>query len=405
MLNREKTALAAVRQAVDKGNRAKLLKLVQPGSAFAWAIELANSDFLRVLCPSNDLLAGAQCHRLTVAGAGISGISIRTSEGRWHATFSEGEDQIELVGITPVDLNPSEAFDLDGTSCILESHWPRWAFSKAVSHKLLSNPLVKGTADLLETQPLAIVFRVVGESLAFAKALSKIGIRLEVLHDRRTYNLIYRGIDPDGDPVAIKWMAEARGDMVSQFEREIALLSRFSRHEGFPDLVYSGIFLERRYHVCKWVKGELLRSRRTRLSDDDWQIKLQLTEELLALVAHLHDEGVVHRDVAPDHLVVLDTGALKLLDFGMSAIREGLDAEEWRLLVNNDHSNLGLVLFEIWVGGKEFTYGDARKLREEWAARRGDLDRADLPDEVKETIRTLVLASHRFASNHHGADG
>ncbi|KAM0253929.1 hypothetical protein ACHAQJ_007052 [Trichoderma viride] len=67
---------------------------------------------------------------------------------------------------------------------------------------------------------------------------------------------------------------------------------------------------------------------------EDW-VKKYLGEVVLG-VEHLHERGVIHRDLKPDNLLIDQKGHLKLTDFGLS--RMGLVGRQKRAL-NSDHTD------------------------------------------------------------------
>ncbi|CAN7109907.1 unnamed protein product [Brassica rapa subsp. narinosa] len=48
-------------------------------------------------------------------------------------------------------------------------------------------------------------------------------------------------------------------------------------------------------------------------------VRVYIAEVVLAL-EYLHSEGVVHRDVKPDNLLIVHDGHIKLTDFGLSKV-------------------------------------------------------------------------------------
>ena len=60
-------------------------------------------------------------------------------------------------------------------------------------------------------------------------------------------------------------------------------------------------------------------------------LAVQITESL----AHVHDQGIVHKDINPSNIVLNQaTGQLKLIDFGIST---SLSREKARLSASGDH--------------------------------------------------------------------
>ena len=103
---------------------------------------------------------------------------------------------------------------------------------------------------------------------------------------------------------------------LSSFVNEAKLLARFDH----PSLVKVHRFWEDNgtaYMVMPLYRGITLRALRQqsdRCPDGAWLT--QLLEQLLGALEVLHREGVYHRDIAPDNILVADGAPPVLLDFG-----------------------------------------------------------------------------------------
>ncbi len=103
---------------------------------------------------------------------------------------------------------------------------------------------------------------------------------------------------------------------LSSFVNEARLLARFDH----PSLIKVHRFWEENgtaYMVMPLVRGITLRRLRQQ-SDDcpDGAWLARLLEQLLGALEVLHREGVYHRDIAPDNVLVSDDALPVLLDFG-----------------------------------------------------------------------------------------
>src|SRR5262245_18022648 len=74
--------------------------------------------------------------------------------------------------------------------------------------------------------------------------------------------------------------------------------------------------------VMQYVDGETLAGR-SRLSLD---AVLTIAEQIAGALAEAHRQGIVHRDVKPQNIMVTSDGRVKILDFGLAQIHTPLDA-------------------------------------------------------------------------------
>lgn len=111
-----------------------------------------------------------------------------------------------------------------------------------------------------------------------------------------------------------KDLAHALGPQ--RFLREIHLTSRL-HHPHILPIFDSGEWNGMLYYVLPFVRGESLREkidRETQLSIEDC---IRITCEVADALAHAHAQGVVHRDVKPENIMLSDGHAL-LADFGIA---------------------------------------------------------------------------------------
>ncbi len=80
------------------------------------------------------------------------------------------------------------------------------------------------------------------------------------------------------------------------------------------------------YLVMELLEGESLEGRLERVGVMGPMEVLELTDQLLEVLACAHPQGILHRDIKPANIYITRDGAVKLLDFGLARVRE-LSAE------------------------------------------------------------------------------
>jgi len=120
--------------------------------------------------------------------------------------------------------------------------------------------------------------------------------------------------------VAVKVL---RGDLaedekfVRRFQREAISASSLS-HPNIVEMYDVGEDDSKYYIVMEYIEGKTLKSlikRRGALTlSEAIDIMIQLTSAL----AHAHDSYIIHRDIKPQNILILDSGLVKITDFGIA---------------------------------------------------------------------------------------
>ena len=140
---------------------------------------------------------------------------------------------------------------------------------------------------------------------------------------------VYRASDTKlGRDVAIKVLLQemtADEERRQRFRQEALLAAAFN-HPNIAvvhdvgeqdDVTFIVMELVRGESLRSLVRGELMDVRRT----------IEIANGVAAGLARAHREGVVHRDLKPDNVVLTDEGVPKILDFGLGKLIGGADPD------------------------------------------------------------------------------
>jgi serine/threonine-protein kinase len=145
--------------------------------------------------------------------------------------------------------------------------------------------------------------------------------RVERLLGRGGMGEIYLARDTRLDrPVAVKLLArELAHDahLHERMRREALLAARLS-HPNLVAMLDAGEEAGRPFLVMEYVAGETLATRLRRDGPLQPSRVLSIGGDLAAALAHVHELGMVHRDVKPDNVFLTPTGVVKLGDFGIA---------------------------------------------------------------------------------------
>ncbi|MFQ5844766.1 MAG: serine/threonine-protein kinase, partial [Planctomycetota bacterium] len=164
------------------------------------------------------------------------------------------------------------------------------------------------------------------------------GFRIDSLIGRGGMGTVYRATQLSlNRPVALKILPESLLDahFRERFHREAEVLSRLT-HPNIVTVFDRGEVDGRPYLVMEYVEGTNLRTvlREGPLPQAE---ALQILSSVLAALDYAHRNGIVHRDVKPENILLTRSSVPKVADFGLSRI---LGPEE-RTRLTRTHLMLG----------------------------------------------------------------
>lgn len=134
---------------------------------------------------------------------------------------------------------------------------------------------------------------------------------------------VYRARRADGaydQTVALKLIHDRAPERVARFAAERQRLAEMD-HPGIARIIDGGMHDDGRpWMAMELVEGAPVMPQAMALSRD---ARLRLFIDLCAAVAHAHGRLVLHRDLKSANVLVDARGAVRLIDFGISALAEG----------------------------------------------------------------------------------
>ena len=140
------------------------------------------------------------------------------------------------------------------------------------------------------------------------------------------YKAVMRGNNgpvPPGTVVAVKVLRREfmhDPDLVRRFKNESKAISLLN-HPNIVKVYDVSVSDDLQYIVMEYVDGmtlrEYLNERGGRLTSRE---TVHFISQILKALEHAHANGVVHRDIKPQNIMLLDNGQLRMMDFGIARI-------------------------------------------------------------------------------------
>ncbi|MEE3428721.1 MAG: Stk1 family PASTA domain-containing Ser/Thr kinase [Ruminococcus sp.] len=136
---------------------------------------------------------------------------------------------------------------------------------------------------------------------------------------------VYRCTDTiDDREVAVKILKDEflnNDEFIRRFKNESKAIAMLSH----PNIVkvYDVSFGDMiQYIVMEYIDGITLKEYIGQQGILDWREALHLTTQILRALQHAHNKGVVHRDIKPHNIMLLQDGTIKVTDFGIARLTD-----------------------------------------------------------------------------------
>jgi tRNA A-37 threonylcarbamoyl transferase component Bud32 len=147
--------------------------------------------------------------------------------------------------------------------------------------------------------------------------------------------------------------AEAKNEILLRFQQEAQAAARLN-HPNIVSIFHVGKRRNQHFIVMEYLKGQsfaqLLKSGKAL----PLPLLLKKMTQVCSGLDFAHQTGVIHRDIKPDNIILLDDGTVKVTDFGIARI------EDSELVKTKDETFMGTIYYCSPEQFKEFSKVDNR---------------------------------------------
>ncbi len=185
---------------------------------------------------------------------------------------------------------------------------------------------------------------------------------------------VYAGRDTKLDrPVAIKFLRPdmaSQADLRSRFEAEARAAGRLS-HPNVVGVFDTGEHEGRPFIIMELLSGRTLADEAAQGPSEEKRAR-QVGREILSALRASHVQGVLHRDLKPGNVLLTQDGSVKVGDFGVAKMAEGMDLTQAGMVLgtpsylaperiagepaseSTDIYSVGVMLYELVAGRRPF---------------------------------------------------
>ena len=139
------------------------------------------------------------------------------------------------------------------------------------------------------------------------------------------------------DP-GLKLSKEARNQKVLRFQQEAQAAARLN-HPNIVSVYHVGKMRNQHYIVMEYLKGKSFAQLLKSGMESSLPLLLKQMVQICIALDFAHQRGVIHRDIKPDNIILLEDDTVKVTDFGIARI-EGSE-----LVKTKDETFMGTIFY------------------------------------------------------------
>ena len=135
--------------------------------------------------------------------------------------------------------------------------------------------------------------------------------------------VVYKATDlQTGETVALKMLKDSISDNTQALRRFIneSKAVAMMDHANIVKILDVSVKSEHKFIVMEYIKGITLRDYMNKKHKLSWQDASSFIAQILHALDHAHMRGVIHRDIKPQNIMIMEGGFIKVADFGIAKL-------------------------------------------------------------------------------------
>lgn len=140
-------------------------------------------------------------------------------------------------------------------------------------------------------------------------------------YDRKLEREVAIKVVENADADADKMTMTTHQELIARFQTEAKAIAKLN-HPNIVNIYDFGVENDRNYMVMEFLKGRDLSQLLKFNSPLSVELVIKSVVQVCGALDYAHQKGIIHRDIKPANILLLDSGIVKLMDFGIARIQE-----------------------------------------------------------------------------------